>query len=94
MPEYNIKNAAITRAGFDYQDLFGIEILIEYFRDPDRYKWVQLESEDGEFGALEDVVAALPDGTFEVTQVKFTPRPDTYPLSWECFFSSRRRHTR
>lgn len=83
MPEYDIKNAAITRAGFDYQDLFGIEILIEYFRDPDRYNWIQLESEDGEFGALDDVVAALPDGTFEVTQVKFTPRPDTYPLSWE-----------
>jgi hypothetical protein len=80
--EFSIKSAAITRAGFAYQDLVGIEILIEYYRDPERYQWVQLESEDGEFGALDDVVAALPNGTFELTQVKFTPRPDTYPLSW------------
>ncbi|UJQ95495.1 hypothetical protein [Mariluticola halotolerans] len=83
MTEFSIKNAAITRTGFDYQDLIGIETLVEYFRDPDKYEWIQLESEDGEFGALDDVVAALPDGTFELTQVKFTPRPDTYPLGWE-----------
>ncbi|WP_404934600.1 hypothetical protein [Nitratireductor sp. L15S-10] len=83
MSEYRIKNAAITRTGFDYQDLVGIDILIEYYRDPYKYKWVQLESEDGEFGALDDVVAALPDGTFELTQVKFTPRPDKYLLSWD-----------
>ena len=83
MSEYRIKNAAITRTGFDYQDLVGIEILIEYYRDRYKYKWVQLESEDGDFGALDDVVAALPDGTFELTQVKFTPRPDKYLLTWD-----------
>lgn len=93
MPELNIKSAAITRAAFDYQDLFGIEILIDYFRDPDRYKWVQLESEDGKFGALDDIVAALPDGTFEVTQVKFTPRPDTYPLNWKWLLEKKPKGT-
>lgn len=93
MSELSIKNAAITRAGYDYQDLIGIEILIEYYRDPDRYEWVQLESEDSEFGALEDVVAALPDGTFELAQVKFTPRPDIYPLNWEWLLEKKPKGT-
>lgn len=93
MPELSIKNAAITRTGYDYQDLIGIEILIEFYRDPDKYEWVQLESEDSEFGALEDVVAALPDGTFELAQVKFTPRPDIYPLNWEWLLEKKPKGT-
>lgn len=93
MSELSIKNAAITRTGYDYQDLIGIEILIEYYRDPDRYEWVQLESEDSDFGALEDVVAALPDGTFELAQVKFTPRPDIYLLNWEWLLEKKPKGT-
>lgn len=79
----SIKNAAITRVGFDYQDLIGIELLIDYYQEPDRYLWVQLESEDDEFRSLDDVVAARSDGTFELTQVKFTPKPDEYHLDWK-----------
>lgn len=93
MSDLSIKNAAITRTGYDYQDLIGIEILIEYFRDPDRYEWVQLESEDSEFGSLEDVVASLPDGTFELAQVKFTPRPDIYFLDWEWLLEKKPKGT-
>lgn len=58
-------------------------MLIQYYHDPDRYSWVQLESEDQNFGALDDVVAALPDGSFELMQVKFTPKPDAYFLDWD-----------
>jgi hypothetical protein len=93
MSELSIKNAAITRTGFDYQDLIGIEILIEFYRDPDKYEWVQLESEDRKFGSLEDVVAARTDGNFELTQVKFTPRPDIYPLSWEWLLDKKPKGT-
>lgn len=93
MPEFSIKIAATTRRGFDYQDLIGIELLIEYYRDPGKYQWVQLEAEDDDFGALDDVVAAMPDGTFEVTQVKFTPRPDLYTLNWDWLLEKKTRGT-
>jgi hypothetical protein len=78
-----LKHAAITRAAFDYQDLIGIEVLIDFFRDPRRYQWVELESEDRSAGYLDDVVALRADGKFEYTQVKFTVDPDRYPLSWD-----------
>lgn len=78
-----IKTTAITRAGYEYQDLVGIEVLIDYFRDPDFYEWVQLESDDEEFQALDDVVVLRKDGSVEFVQVKFTVNPDEYFLDWD-----------
>ena len=63
-----LKTAAITRAAFDYQDLIGIEVLIDFYRDPKRYEWVELESEDRSAGYLDDVVALRTDGKFEYTR--------------------------
>lgn len=82
MSKTALKPAAITRAAFDYQDLIGIEVLINFFRDPRRYQWVELESEDRSAGYLDDVVALRADGKFEYTQVKFTVDPDRYLLDW------------
>jgi len=65
LPKTALKPAAITRAAFDYQDLIGIEALIGFFRDPKRYQWVELESEDRSVGYLDDVVALRADGKFE-----------------------------
>jgi hypothetical protein len=93
LSEISIKNTAITRTGYDYQDLIGIDILISYYREPDKYEWVQLESDNGDFGALDDVVALLANGTFELTQVKFTPRPDVYTLNWEWLLEKKPRGT-
>ena len=67
-----IKATAIVRAGYEYQDLVGIETLIRYFRDPDIYEWVRLEAADSPYGYLDNLVAARVDGSFELTQVKFT----------------------
>src|SRR5438270_379102 len=53
-----IKRTAITRAGYEYQDLAGIELLIKHYRDPDLYDWVMLEADDTAFRSLDDVVAA------------------------------------
>jgi hypothetical protein len=83
LPKTALKHAAITRAAFDYQDLIGIEVLIDFFRDPGRYQWVELESEDRSAGYLDDVVALRSDGKFEYTQVKFTVDPDRYMLGWD-----------
>jgi hypothetical protein len=84
-----LKTAGITRTAFEYQDLIGIEVLIDFFRNPDRYAWVELESEDRAAGYLDDVVALRKDGKFEYTQVKFTVNPDRYPLSWDWLLQSR-----
>jgi hypothetical protein len=77
-----IKASAIVRAGYEYQDLVGIEVLIRYFRDRDLYDWVKLEANDSPYGALDDVVAARADGSFEFTQVKFTVDEGTNLLEW------------
>lgn len=70
------KTAGIPRAGFDYQDLIGIEVLVGFYRDPRRYAWVRVEASDATFKAIDDVVACRPDGRYELVQVKFTPDPD------------------
>lgn len=78
----NIKRAAIPRAGYDYQDLAGIEILIRHYRDPDLYDWVMLEADESAYRALDDVVAARKDGAFELIQVKFTVDSERYEIDW------------
>lgn len=84
-----IKAPGIIRAGFEYQDLVGIEVLIDHFRDPDLYDWVELESEDKKIQALDDVVAMRKDGSVEYLQVKFTVDPYRYPLDWDWLLASK-----
>ena len=81
--EHSFKKAGIPISGFHYQELIGIELLLSFFRNPDKYRWVELDSEDPEVGSLDDVVAARGDGSYEVIQVKFTPDPDRYFLDWD-----------
>ena len=83
MANRQIKSTAITRAGYEYQDLVGIEVLIRLYRDPDLYEWVQLESDNSDYRALDDVVAARKDGSYELIQVKFTVDADKYELDWD-----------
>jgi hypothetical protein len=77
-----IKRTAITRAGYEYQDLAGIDLLIKHYRDPDLYDWVMLEADDTAFRSLDDVVAARKDGSFDLVQVKFTVDSERYVLDW------------
>ena len=79
----SLKTAELPRIGFEYQDLIGIELLVGFFRDPSRYHWVELESEDPNVGYLDDVVAERSDGTIELIQVKFTVDPERYFLDWD-----------
>lgn len=83
---HNIKKAAITREGFEYQDCLGMEFLIEMYIDPDLYEWVQLDSEDLQFQHVDDIVAKRKaDGKFVCRQVKFRvdPERDDLTLSFE-----------
>lgn len=93
MSAHVFKIPGIIRSGFEYQDLIGLELLVAFFRDPEKYLWVELESEDPAVGYLDDIVAARPDQTFELCQVKFTPDPETYFLDWEWLLQKKPRGT-
>lgn len=82
-----IKSAAITRAGYEFQDLVGIQMLIRHYRDPDLFDWVQIESDDPNAKALDDVVALRKDGSVEYVQVKFTVNSEKYLLDWDWLLS-------
>lgn len=79
------KKPGILRASFDYQDLSAIAILIDFYRQPDRFRWVELDSDDKAFASIDDIVACRTDGRFEITQVKFTVDPDdpANQLDWD-----------
>lgn len=81
LPNITIKPSTITRAGYEYQDLVGIEVLINFYRNPDDYLWVELEADID--ASLDDVVAARADGSFEYRQVKFTVAAEDYLLDWK-----------
>jgi len=93
MSRIQIKRAAITRAGYEYQDLAGIEVLIRLYRDPELYVWVQIEADDSEYQALDDVVAARKDGSYELVQVKFTVDSDRYELDWNWLLKKKEKGT-
>ncbi|MBE0574374.1 MAG: NACHT domain-containing protein [Desulfuromonadales bacterium] len=93
MARSRIKTASIPRAGYEYQDLVGIDILIRHYRDQDLYAWVQLEADDTDYRALDDVVAARKDGSFEFVQVKFTVDPERYELDWDWLLAKTKKGT-
>ena len=92
---HDFKKSGVLRGGFEYQDLVAVEILIRFLRNRGLYEWVQVEAEDKEYQAIDDVVACRKDGQLELTQVKFTPdpqRPDN-SLSWEWLTRKKDRGT-
>ena len=84
MAGHDFKTPGLIRAGFQYQDLVAVEILIEFYRQRNLYAWIQLDAEDKLFRSVEDVVVCTADGRYELTQVKFTADPDSPAncLSW------------
>ena len=72
-----------SRAGDEYQDLWGIEVLLEWLEHPERYEWVRFEY--SEAGALDDVVAKRAGGGLVCRQMKHTVDPDEtdYAGSWD-----------
>lgn len=79
------KKPGILRASFDYQDLTAIALLIEFYRQPQLYRWVELDCDDPRFASIDDIVACRTDGRFEITQVKFTVDADdpANQLDWD-----------
>lgn len=81
----NIKNTAITAAGYIYQNRQGLRVLCDWLDAPSRYAKVKFECDveaDAPMG-LDDIVVERTDGRQDLKQVKFTPNPDAHPLSWD-----------
>ena len=83
-----------TRAGDQYQDLFGIEFIKEWLINPDKYEYLEFEAGNTNGTALvglDDIVAKRSDGKFELLQIKFTvdPSNDAYHLSFDWLLASR-----
>src|SRR5690606_17193873 len=81
----NIKNTAITAAGYIYQNRQGLRVLCDWLDAPSRYAKVKFECDveaDAPTG-LDDIVVERMDGLQELKQIKFTPNPDAHPLSWD-----------
>lgn len=79
MAEFN--RSGIRRSGDDYQDLFALDIIIDWLEHPDRYQWIRLEA--GDFaGSLDDVTALRSDGSFIARQIKWTSDTDVHHVSW------------
>lgn len=81
----NIKNTAITAAGYIYQNRQGLRVLCDWLDAPSRYAKVKFECDveaDAPTG-LDDIVVERMDGLQDLKQVKFTPNPDAHPLSWD-----------
>lgn len=91
MAGHDFKIPGLIRAGFQYQDLVAIETLIDFYRDRQRYAWVQVDASDPDFKAVEDVVACTPTGLFDLTQVKFTADPDAKAnsLNWDWLLAKK-----
>lgn len=89
MANLTIKSTAIVRAGYEFQDLVGIETLIRFYREPHLFDWVILEADEDAYGSLDDVIAARSDGTFEFTQVKFTVNEGAYCIDWDWLLAKK-----
>lgn len=81
----DIKNTAITAAGYIYQNRQGLKVLCDWLDAPARYTRVKFECDDEDEApkALDDIVAERSDGLVDLQQVKFTPNPDAHLLCWE-----------
>ena len=66
-----------------------MEHLIRMYRDPSDYLWIEIESGLAEVGALDDIVVARADGSFELVQVKMTVDDNHYPLDWTWLITAR-----
>lgn len=81
----DIKNTAITAAGYIYQNRQGLRVLCDWLDAPARYTRVRFECDDEAVAptGLDDIVVERADSLLDLQQVKFTPDPNAHPLCWD-----------
>lgn len=79
-----VKPTQLPRAGYVYQDLLGLELLFDWYRNPTKLDWVRLECSDldgRKIPGLDDIVGQCSDGSWVLLQSKFTIDPDRDDLA-------------
>src|SRR5471032_1246275 len=81
----DIKNTAITAAGYIYQNRQGLRVLCDWLDAPARYARVKFECDNEAVApmGLDDTVVERADSLLDLQQVKFTPNPDAHLLCWD-----------
>lgn len=77
-----LNRSGIRRSGDEYQDLFGLEVAIDWLEHPERYEWIRFEADDFA-GSLDDVTALRCDDAFLARQIKWTSNTGENTLSWD-----------
>ena len=87
MPDEKVKGSATTYAGYRYQTLQGVKVLVDWLESPTIFTRVKFECDDRTMGpqGLDDIVAERPDGKLNYWQIKYTPPQSAKPyhLDWE-----------
>ncbi len=86
MAQESVKRSAIIYAGYQYQTLQGIRLLVEWLSSPTRYLKIQFECND-EVGpkGIDDIVVLRSDNRYDFYQIKYTPSPskEENSLCWD-----------
>src|SRR5208283_2067838 len=73
MSERRTRTGSI-REGIEYQDLYGVAILIGWLERPESYAWVKFEAD--EFGSLDDIATCTRGTNLLLIQIKHSINPD------------------
>ena len=91
-----IKNKNITsplRAGFSYQDLWGIKLIGDWLLDPTKYKWIQFEASSSvDKFYLDDIVCYRTDNLYSFYQIKHKQDPEN-GWTWGDFLRHKKKGT-
>lgn len=72
----SVKSTSLIKVGYDYQNLIGVKVLLDWYQDIEQYKWFKFECdskiEGSDLKGLDDIVAFRSDNTYDLYQVKFT----------------------
>lgn len=75
------------RCGFDFQDLWGALLCVEWLKDPDKYKWIRFETLPDELNErnffLDDIILCTQDDTYHVYQLKHKQNPEKDKWNWD-----------
>lgn len=85
MTQERVKRSAIPYAGYQYQTLQGIRLLVEWLSSPTRYSKIRFECDDDIIAPLgiDDIVVWRSDNRCDFYQVKYTVAPEEYSLCWD-----------
>ena len=75
------------RAGFDYQEIWGLYLCAQWLSDPEKFKWIRFETIPSEVPVrdfyLDDIVLYRQNDLYHLYQIKHKQNPLEDLWSWE-----------